>query len=580
MTRHCIMDRRQALRVIRASTTPLGSINVPLEDAYHRIAAEDIRAGESLPGCDRSLRDGYAVAGRDTASATHDHPVTLSVVTTIRSSVPWSSPIRRGQAARIMTGGMIPQGADTVLPDEETTCLGKQIRITAPANAGRYIARKGRNIKKGTLIVAAGEWLTPAIIGTLASLRIGEVPVVPPPRVSVLAVGSELADPKDPSTSDKLMPSNLYMVSALITECGGVTHSLDISKNDRESIRRKVAQARKADLLITTGGSAKSPTDLTRSVLEESGVDLRVRGVSMRPGKTAAFGVCDDKPVFILPGTPTAVFTAFYALVRPALYHLMGGPSLGLNSVSALLDGDIAKKTGVEHWIQGRVHRVNGRFHVAPLLGPDIDTFTAMNRANGLIVLDAEETPVSAGQTVRVRLLPAAQDLSAGKGLPPPLLSIVGKSDAGKTTLLEQLVTTLVTKGYTVGTIKHDVHGFDIDHKGKDSWRHKAAGASTVAISSPKKVAVVRDVTTEETLEDLIDRYFLDMDLVLAEGYKKQPWPKIEVFRSGVHKTPLCTNDATLVAFVSDTPLRPDVPCFALEDIDGIADLVEKTFLT
>jgi len=580
MTRYSIMDRRQALRVIRASTTPLESINVPLENAHRRIAAEDIRAGESRPVCRRALRDGYAVASRDTATATQSHPVTLTVAASIRSSLPWSSALQRGQAARIMTGGVIPQGTDTVLPDEETTCRGKQIRITAPASSGRYVARKGRDIKKGTLIVAAGACLTPAVIGTLASLRIGQVHVVPPPRVSVLAVGSELADPKETSASDKLMPSNLYMVSALITECGGVTHSLDVSKNDRESIRRKVAQAMKADLLITTGGSAKSPTDLTRSVLKESGLDLRVGGVSMSPGKTAGFGVCDNKPVFILPGTPSAVFTAFYALVRPTLGHLMGGPSLDLNPVSAVLDGDIPKKTGIEHWIQGWIHRIDGRFHVAPLLGPHVDTFTAMNRANGLIVLDAEETPVSAGQTVRVRLLPAAQDLSAGKGLPPPLLSIVGKSDAGKTTLLERLVTTLVKRGYTVGTIKHDVHGFDIDHEGKDTWRHKEAGASTVAISSPKKVAVIRDVTTEETLEDLIDRYFLDMDLVLAEGYKKESWPKIEVFRSGVHKTPLCTNDATLVAFVSDTPLHHDVPCFGLEDIDGIADLVEKTFLT
>ncbi len=580
MTRHSIMDRRQALQAIRASTTPLEPINVPLENAHRRIAAEDIRAGESLPVCRRALRDGYAVAGRDTAAAAQDRPVTLPVVATIRSSVPGSFPLQRGQAARIMTGGVIPQGADTVLPDEETTCRGTQIRITAPVSTGRYVARKGRDIKKGTLIVAAGTYLTPAIIGTLASLRIGEVPVVSTPRVSVLAVGSELADPKETTSSDKLMPSNLYMVSALITECGGVTHSLDISKNDRASIRRKVAQAMKADLLITTGGSAKSPTDLTRSVLKESGLDLLVGGVSMSPGKTAAFGVCDNKPVFVLPGTPSAVFTAFYALVRPTLYHLMGGPSFDLNSVSAVLDGDIPEKTGVEHWIQGRVHRVDGRFHVAPLLGPHIGTLTAMNRANGLIVLDAEETPLSAGQPVRVSLLPAAQDLCAEKALPPPLLSIVGKSDAGKTTLLERLVTTLVTRGYTVGTIKHDVHGFDIDHEGKDTWRHKAAGASTVAISSPKKVAVIRDVTTEETLGDLIDRYFLDMDLVLAEGYKKEPWPKIEVFRSSIHKTPLCTNDATLVAFVSDTPLRPDVPCFALEDIDGIADLVEKTFLT
>ena len=161
----------------------------------------------------------------------------------------------------------------------------------------------------------------------------------------------------------------------------------------------------------------------------------------------------------------------------------------------------------------------------------------------------------------------------------PPIVSIVGKSDTGKTTLLERLVPELRARGYRIGTIKHNVHGFDIDHKGKDSWRHKQAGAHTVAISSPTKVALVKDVETEETLDSVASKYFQDVDIILTEGYKKEDKPKIEVFRSQVHETPLCNGDEHLVALVSDTSLDLSVPRFELHDIKGLADFLEKRFL-
>jgi len=161
----------------------------------------------------------------------------------------------------------------------------------------------------------------------------------------------------------------------------------------------------------------------------------------------------------------------------------------------------------------------------------------------------------------------------------PPIVSIVGKSDAGKTTLLERLVPELRARGYRIGTIKHNVHGFDIDHKGKDSWRYKQAGAHTVAISSPTKVALVKDVETEETIDRLASKYFQDVDIILTEGYKKEDRPKIEVFRSQVHETPLFKGDEHLVALVSDTSLDLGVPRFELHDIKGLAGFVEQRFL-
>ena len=160
-----------------------------------------------------------------------------------------------------------------------------------------------------------------------------------------------------------------------------------------------------------------------------------------------------------------------------------------------------------------------------------------------------------------------------------PVVSIVGMSGTGKTTLMEKLIAELVRRGYRVATIKHDVHGFEIDHEGKDSWRHKRAGAHTVVISSPKKAAVIRDVERDLTLEEVRDQLIQDVDLILSEGYKKDVQPKIEVFRKGKYEGLLCTSEDNLIAVVSDETFEVGVPHFSLDDVKGVAGFIEKRFL-
>ena len=160
-----------------------------------------------------------------------------------------------------------------------------------------------------------------------------------------------------------------------------------------------------------------------------------------------------------------------------------------------------------------------------------------------------------------------------------PIISIVGKSDSGKTTLIEKLLPELVLRGYRVATVKHDVHGFEVDREGKDSWRHKKAGAHTVIISSPQKVALIRDVEKDFTLEELRTKFVQDVDLILSEGYKKDIQAKIEVFRQEKHKELLCTKEDNLVAIVSDKTFQVGVPCFGLEDMKGLSDFIEAKFL-
>ena len=161
-----------------------------------------------------------------------------------------------------------------------------------------------------------------------------------------------------------------------------------------------------------------------------------------------------------------------------------------------------------------------------------------------------------------------------------PIISIVGKSDSGKTTFIEKLLPELTRRGYLIATVKHDVHGFEVDREGKDSWRHKQAGAHTVVISSPNKVALIRDVKKDLSLEEIREKLIQEVDLILSEGYKKDVQPKIEIFRKEKYEELLCTEKDNLVAIVSNKKFRVDVPCFFLDDFKGVADFIEKKFLT
>jgi molybdopterin-guanine dinucleotide biosynthesis protein B len=161
-----------------------------------------------------------------------------------------------------------------------------------------------------------------------------------------------------------------------------------------------------------------------------------------------------------------------------------------------------------------------------------------------------------------------------------PIVSIVGKSDSGKTTLIEKLVPELNRKGYRVATVKHDVHSFEVDREGKDSWRHRKAGAHSTVISSPQQLAIIRDMEHDASLEEIRDRFIRDVDIIITEGYKKDSAPKVEVFRKEAHQEPLCTRDDNLVAFVSNKPFDLGVPCLDLNDGKALADLLERTVLT
>lgn len=161
-----------------------------------------------------------------------------------------------------------------------------------------------------------------------------------------------------------------------------------------------------------------------------------------------------------------------------------------------------------------------------------------------------------------------------------PIVSFVGASDSGKTTFLEKFIPELARRGYRIGTIKHDAHGFEMDKEGKDTWRHRKAGAHTIAISSPLQVATIRRTDAEMDLEELAGRFFWLEDILITEGFKRLHFPKIEIFRSAVEAAPICGKSDNLIAVVTDDPLELDgVPVFGFDDVSGLADFVENRYL-
>ena len=164
----------------------------------------------------------------------------------------------------------------------------------------------------------------------------------------------------------------------------------------------------------------------------------------------------------------------------------------------------------------------------------------------------------------------------------PVVICIVSKKSSGKTTLIEKLIPALGANDYRVGTVKHDTHGFEIDHEGKDTWRHKQAGARTVVISSPWKLSLIKDVAREASLDEIVETYFGDMDLVLTEGYKRAAKPKIEVFRSAAHRQPLHVKgeSSSLIAVLSDVPVDLGVPNFHIDDVAAVADFIVQRFFS
>jgi molybdopterin molybdotransferase len=395
----------EALHRILDAIHPLGLEKINILDALGRVIGEDIVASRNLPPKNNSAMDGYAIRWSDTRGASREKPAILEVIEDIPAgSIPHKT-VSNEQAARIMTGAPIPEGADAVMRMEDTEKDGGRVRIFAEAAESQDIRRAGEDVMQGEKVIARGDILRPAEIGMLAALGRSFIPVYQKPLVAVLATGDELVDVDESPTPWQIISSNSYAIAAQILDCGALPLQIGIAKDTREDLTAKLASALRADLIISSGGVSVGDYDLVKDIMKEVGNRMQFWQVAMRPGKPLAFGALNDVPLFGLPGNPVSSMVSFEQFVRPSILKMMGHRNLYRRTVKAELRDAISKKKGVRHFIRARISFEDGRYFAVTTGAQGSGILKSMVQANGLIVLPEEKTSVRVGETVTVQLV-------------------------------------------------------------------------------------------------------------------------------------------------------------------------------
>jgi molybdopterin molybdotransferase len=348
--------------------SPLDSQEVSLENALGRVLFENISASIDLPTFSNSGMDGFAVRAADISQAATLLPVELTVVMDIPAGAAPKQVLGAGEAARIMTGAMLPEGADCIIPLENTdregqssAYLGQPIKIFRTAHIGEYVRTKGQDMSKGQLVLERGRRLEPQDIGLLATLGIVKVKVIRRPRVAILSSGDEIISPDAPLEPGKIRDSNSFMISALITQAGGEVLRLGVAHDILEAIRDLLDQAASysVDLIITSAGVSVGAFDFVRTAVEENG-QLEFWRVNMRPGKPLSFGSYKGIPFVGLPGNPVSAYVGFEVFVRPALGRLSGLSNVD-HPVTRVTLGEPIESDERESYLRASLKHENGQ---------------------------------------------------------------------------------------------------------------------------------------------------------------------------------------------------------------------------
>lgn len=395
----------EALDRIFSHIRPLGFEKVSILDGLGRVIAEDVAAPRDLPPYDNSGMDGYAVRSEDVKNGSETNPIRLEVIEDLRAGFFSDKTLKQGQAVRIMTGAPIPKGADAVVPVEETEKEGSFVIVLGSSSPGRYIRRAGEDVKKGDIVISAGEIIRPSEIGMLASMGKSFIPVYQRPSVAILCTGEELVDVGESLNGAKIVSSNSYTLAAQVKECGAIPVQLGIAKDQKDEIKEKILQGLWADVFISSAGVSVGDYDFVRDVLKELGVDLIFWRVAMKPGKPVAFWMFKGKPIFSLPGNPVSSMVTFEQFVRPSLLKMMGHRQLFRPIVEARLKEEIEKEPGKKHFIRGVVSFEKDGYWVTTTGPQGSGILRSMVKANGLIVIPEDCEIVRAGEKVNVQVL-------------------------------------------------------------------------------------------------------------------------------------------------------------------------------
>ena len=395
----------EALDKVLSHIQPLGTEKVSLMDALGRVLAEDIHAPRDIPPLDNSGMDGYAVRWEDIVDASQDRSTRLEVIEDLPAGFIAKKEVRKGQAIRIMTGAPIPEGADTVVPVEETKKDGNFVLISKAIVLGDSIRHAGEDVKKGDRVISKGDLIRPAEIGMLASVSRSSIHVYQRPLVAILCTGEELVDVDESLNDAKIVSSNSYTLAAQVRDCGAIPMQLGIAKDRKEAIEQKLSQGLRADVLVSSAGVSVGDYDYVRDVLSDLGMEMIFWKVAMRPGKPLAFGTIRGKPVFGLPGNPVSSMVSFEQFVRPSLLKMMGHSNLFRPVIEAILKEEIHKEPGRRHFIRAFVSFEQDHYYVTTTGDQGSAILRSVIKANGLVMIPENERYVRAGEKVKVQLL-------------------------------------------------------------------------------------------------------------------------------------------------------------------------------
>ena len=388
-----MIDISKAIKIIERETGSLGVERVELSHAVGRVLREDIIADTDLPPFDRSQMDGFAVVAADTKDA----PVTLKIIGESAAGRGWHKTMKRGEAVRIMTGAPVPKGADSVQKVELTRETDNgHVEIFESTGIGRFIVRKGSEIKSGETIFKSGEIITESMIAALAAFGYAKIKVGKRPRVAILGTGSEIVEITKKPGRDQIRNSNSAMLDVLCRKFGATTTIFPVTGDDVSEIKSQIIRAvdsgksairyPQSEILIITGGVSVGKYDLTKAVLIELGAEIFFDKVRLKPGKPAVFARLGKTLIFGLPGNPVSAAVTFHLFVRKAILAMQGASLTDLRKGFAVLAADAKAARERDTYLPSRLGTNKlGALVAHPLKWQGSSDFIGFARADSLV---------------------------------------------------------------------------------------------------------------------------------------------------------------------------------------------------
>ncbi len=402
-----------------AAAVPLATEQVQLENASGRVLAEEVRAIRDEPPSTQAAMDGYAVHSEDVNAASSEKDVFLAVVGTVGPGQQIDQQLKRKEAIRVMTGAILPAGADAVVPQEMTEIVAEGVVVKAPVVSGDYLIPAGAELQMDQHLLSDSTVLGVRELTILATQGYSTVKVRRQPVVAVLATGSELVEVGKSLDQKGVFASNLHTVSHLVNHYGGRARALGIAGDKVERLARFIEKGSRADVIVTTGGTGKGEKDLVSSAISTLGGDVLFHGVAMSPGKQALFAKLGGTLLFGLPGRPAATYIAFEQLVRPVLLQMLGLSQVFPPETTAVLSGSVKVRGKLRSFLFGRLIFGPAGLEVESLRSERKGILTEMLAANCLLQVPPGRDRLDNGEPVKVQLLDLGLDGLSYFEVPP-----------------------------------------------------------------------------------------------------------------------------------------------------------------